>query len=251
MIVFRVLFFALFSILFLTISFLVDIILKDSKKKRKIFIKNASIFAKICLKAFNIKINIKGDFDKSTNYVIAPNHLSYLDIIILMSYFEAVFLSTDEVKSTKVFGKIAEYGGAIFIDRTKKTDVGLKSKYIEDILKDGSNMVIFFEGTNSDGSCVLPFKSSFFEPIIKAQKPILPVCIKYLKVNDEDINSSNKDLIFYYGDMKLFNHLIGFLTKVRSLEVSIEILSPSQTQFFDRKTISKTIHKEISAKYYE
>ena len=162
-----------------------------------------------------------------------------------MAQFKDVFLSTEQVKNTKLFGKLAYYGGAIFIDRNKKTDVNNQSNKIKEILENGYNVAIFFEGTTSDGNTVLPFKSSLFEPIIQTRKPILPICIKYHSINDTLLNDENKDLVFYYGGMKLARHVFEFLTKVKEISVSITILPVLENINMDRKTLAKNLHKDI------
>jgi len=188
----------------------------------------------------------------SKNYIIVSNHLSYIDIIVLSAFAEAAFLSTKEVEDTFLFGHIAKYGGAIFIDRKNKANIISDMELFKSVLEDGFNMVVFLEGTTSNGDDVLPFKSSFAEVMLKAQKPILPVCIKYKYINGRPIAISNRDYVFYYGDMTLFHHLLSFLLNVNSMEIQLYFLTPlHQISHLSRKELTKILYEDIRSCYLE
>lgn len=248
MLVFSVLFIA-----FILKSLYIDIFVKNQKEKKRAFIQNASLFSKLVIKLFSINIKQNGIYIKDCqNYIIVSNHLSYIDIVVLSAFVEAVFVSTKEVKDTFLFGHIARYGGAIFIDRKSKTNILSDMELFKTILYEGFNVVIFLEGTTSNGDDVLPFKSSFAEVILKAQKPVLPICIKYKSINGKPIAISNRDYVFYYGDMTLFKHLLSFLLNVDCMEVELFFLNPLyNVSHFSRKELTKTLYEDIRSCYLE
>ncbi len=248
---YRIFLFIALAVGFLIRSVLIDMFTKNPKEKRNKFIENAHYFANIVLKVFNIKIDQKGMYVESgINYIIVSNHLSYFDIVILISRLKAVFVSTKEVEKTFLFGNFAKYGGAIFIDRTTKNGILSEINILKEVLEDELNLVIFLEGTTSNGEDVLPFKSSFVDVIIKTKKPVLPVCIKYELLNHKPIVISNKDYVFYYGDMELFTHILSFLINVKSLEVSLTLLKPIyKTDHLHRKELAKILYEDIRTCY--
>ncbi|GAB6078732.1 lysophospholipid acyltransferase family protein [Hydrogenobaculum acidophilum] len=251
--VYKIFVFLVLFIAFILISLYIDIYFKNQKEKRKRLIKNASYFSKLVLKLFNIKVSQRGMYvNDGQNHIIVSNHLSYFDIIVLSAFVEAVFISTKEVEKTFLFGHIAKYGGAIFIDRKNKSNILSDMELFRDVLEEGFNVVVFLEGTTSNGDDILPFKSSFVEVILKAQKPILPICIKYKSINGKPIAISNRDYVFYYGDMTLLNHVFSFLLNVNSMEIELFFLNPLyQTSHFSRKELTKLLYEDIRSCYLE
>jgi 1-acyl-sn-glycerol-3-phosphate acyltransferase len=248
MLVFSTLFIA-----FILKSLYIDIFVKNQEEKRKAFIKNASLFSRLIAKLFNINIKQNGMYIKDCqNYIIVSNHLSYIDIVVLSVFTEAVFVSTKEVRDTFLFGHIAKYGGAIFIDRNSKSNILSDMELFKSVLDEEFNVVIFLEGTTSNGDDVLPFKSSFSEVILKAQKPVLPICIKYKTINGKPISISNRDYVFYYGDMTLFKHFLSFLLNVDSVEVELFFLTPLyKISHLSRKELTKMLYEDIRSCYLE
>lgn len=249
--VWRIFVFIILATLFLISSTIIDLSLRDKKKKLVKFIKNSSFYRDLILKIFNIKVNVDNfGINLDENYIIVPNHLSYLDILLLKNDNKNLFVSTYEVKNTILFGLFATYGGSVFINRQSKNGIKDEIDLLKQHLKDDFNIVIFLEGTTSNGDGVLPFKSSFVEVAFQTQAKILPVCIKYISINQEPINEKNRDLVFYYGDMNIFIHLFNFLLKVNSVEVDIKFLNPvNSMDFKDRKELSKYLYSEISKCY--
>ena len=92
--------------------------------------------------------------------LLVCNHVSYVDILVLVSLAPAVFVAKREVKSWPVMGLLAQLSGTVFIDRQRRTHVGEVNDEIQSALDDGALVVVFPEGTSSDGRTVLPFKSS-------------------------------------------------------------------------------------------
>jgi len=240
-------------IAFILKSLYIDIFIKNQKEKRKAFVKNASLFSMLVIKFFNINIKQNGMYIKdSQNYIIVSNHLSYIDIVVLSAFVETVFISTKEVQETFLFGHIARYGGAVFIDRKNKANILSDMELFKSVLEEGFKVVVFLEGTTSNGDDVLPFKSSFVEIMLKAQKPILPICIKYKSINGKPIAISSRDYVFYYGDMELFKHLLSFLLNVDSMEVELFFLNPLyQTSYLNRKELTKILYEDIRSCYLE
>ncbi|PMP76867.1 MAG: 1-acyl-sn-glycerol-3-phosphate acyltransferase [Sulfurihydrogenibium sp.] len=244
---YRLFMFFTLAFLFLLSSFFINLFTFDDVKRRKRFIKNSNFYRDLALKVFNINVNVDNfNVNPDENYLITPNHLSYLDILILKISDKIVFVSTKEVEETFLFGHLAKYGASVFIDRRTKNNIKEEVETLKKHIQQGFDLVIFLEGTTSNGDSVLPFKSAFVEIAFQLGVKILPVCIKYTKVNDEPLNEKNRDLIFYYGDMKLFNHVLNFMLKVKSVEVNVKFLEPiNPSDFKDRKELSSKIHSEV------
>lgn len=194
--------------------------------------------------------NASRGFSKDRNYLILSNHLSYLDIFILFSEFPASFIaSVDEVKEMFLLGRVTELSGGYFVERRNRSTLRADIDEIADILKLGINVVLFPEGTTSTGEGVLPFKTPLVSAAGKAGVEVLPVCIKYTKIDGEDIGPQNRDLVYFYGDMEFFSH-VGKLLNVKRIDVEVTVLEPmSASSAGSRKNLSEEVYNAISAAY--
>ena len=114
------------------------------------------------------------------------NHVSYLDIFILGSITKGLFVAKSEIKSWPFINKITRLGRTIFIDRSKIFSIKNQVNVLSNNLKKNENLILFPEGTSSDGSKVLPFKSSLFSLIELNQfreYKIQPISISYSKID--------------------------------------------------------------------
>lgn len=194
--------------------------------------------------------NISKGFSKDKNYLILSNHLSYLDIFILFSEFPASFIaSIDEVREMFLLGRVTELSGGYFVERRNRSTLRADIEAIAGILRLGINVVLFPEGTTSTGEGVLPFKTPLVSAAEKAGVEVLPVCIRYTKIDGEDIGPDNRDLVYFHGDMEFFSH-VGKLLNVKRIDVEVLVLEPlSASSAGSRKDLSEEIYNAISAAY--
>ena len=113
------------------------------------------------LRVFNIEVETQGPIP--TSGLLVCNHLSYLDILVLGALAPAAFVAKREVRFWPILGLFATLAGTVFVDRRKRTRVGEANQKMENLLKTGVVTVLFPEGTSSDGSTVLPFKSALLD----------------------------------------------------------------------------------------
>lgn len=144
--------------------------------------------------------------------LIAANHLSYLDILALASVQPVLFVCKDEVRSWPGLGSLVAHGGTIFIRRGVRSDVHATSEAIALALAQGVPVVVFPEGTSSDGSRVLPFHSSLFQPAITHRCPVTPVGLSY---SLPDGDGCTGDEVCYWGNHSFGPHLWKVLGKRR------------------------------------
>jgi len=140
--------------------------------------------------------------------LLVSNHLSYLDILAISATTPAVFVSKADVKGWPLFGWLAKLGGTVFIERTRRTHVGEVNREIEAALDEGVLVVVFPEGTSSDGQTVLPFRSSLLEPALAGNHDIATAWLHY-----ETPDGDAKKEVCYWGDHSFFPHLINLLGK--------------------------------------
>jgi 1-acyl-sn-glycerol-3-phosphate acyltransferase len=244
--------FLIINILFLVLAIIVAIIFLPfgSKTHRKVTTFFVPIYGRIFLFIFGIKVKLTNShyMERKQNYFIIGNHLSYIDVILLGSQIPVLFVAKKEVRKWPILGTLAWLGGMLFIDRTITGRT--HRPYIHQIagaLKDGFNISLFPEGTSSNGETVLPFKKTIFSCPVLAQKPILPIAIRYLSVNHQPFSPANRDLVCWYADMKFVDHFWRFLgLKEFSVEI---VVMPPRTEAPEEDWINQ--NRRLASKYHD
>lgn len=172
--------------------------------------------------------------------LLVSNHLSYLDIVVLSSIRPCVFVAKRDVSKWPLFGWLAHAAGTIFVDRERKLSSPKAVDAITDAIANGSVVVIFPEGTSSDGSTVLPFKSALLESAVQLRAPIAAASVDYA-LDDGSVG----DEVCYWGDMTLLPHLLNLLFK-REIRANYSFL-PTRTRDGNRKEIARELRQEIEA----
>jgi len=172
----------------------------------------------------NIKVTVEGDEGQLERggYVIIGNHVSYVDGIVLGSIFPIVFVSKREVKSWPVIGQWNTLCGTIYINRQHKELVGSLVQEMSGKLKQEANILLFPEGTSTNGEQMLPFQTVPLAAPLHNRSIILPTTIAYSSIDDQPVTTANRDLIYWYGDMDFMSHFWGLLA-LRSVEVLVTI----------------------------
>jgi 1-acyl-sn-glycerol-3-phosphate acyltransferase len=164
------------------------------------------------------------------------NHLTYLDILVYGAVRPFLFVAKSEVRRWPLLGTLASLGGTIFVDRSRGLQVAQASRQMEQGLRDGLAVLLFPEGTSSDGRSVLPFRPPLFEPAIRAGASVTAAAIRY---HAEDAVESE---VSYWGEMVFFPHLFHTLC-VRGLAAGIRFGAPSQ--FGDRKIAAREAWRQV------
>jgi 1-acyl-sn-glycerol-3-phosphate acyltransferase len=172
----------------------------------------------------NIKVTVVGDEGhlERGGYVIISNHVSYVDGIVLGSIFPVVFVSKREVKNWPVIGQWVTLCGTIFINRQRKGLVALLVAEISRKLQQESNILLFPEGTSTNGERMLPFQTAPLAAPLRNRSIIVPVTVTYKSVDEKPVSAATRDLIYWYGDMDFFTHFWKLLS-LRSVEVIVTI----------------------------
>ena len=172
----------------------------------------------------NIKVTISGDEGQLERggYVIIANHLGYVDGIVLGSIFPIVFVSKKEVRSWPIVGQWNVLCGTVFIDRQHKEQVGSLVQELSRKLKQEANILLFPEGTSTNGERMLPFQTVPLAAPLRNRSVIVPATLTYKSVDEMPVNRANRDLIYWYGDMDFVSHFWQLLA-LRSIEVLVTI----------------------------
>lgn len=171
--------------------------------------------------------------------LVVANHLSYLDIVILSAAMPCFFVSKSEVDRWPYFGKAARTGGTIFIDRKSRASTAVVARQIAERLPLPVPVLVFPEGTSSDGSQVLRFHSSLFEPAVAARVPVTAAAVRYL------IEGGRQERELCWFDDSLF---LPHLWKALGTEgFSAEVTFGEPRLYPDRRSAAAGTHDEVAA----
>jgi 1-acyl-sn-glycerol-3-phosphate acyltransferase len=172
----------------------------------------------------NIKVTVEGDegqLERGGDVIIA-NHMSYVDGIVLGSIFPIVFVSKREVKSWPIVGQWNVLCGTIFINRQRKERIGATITEMSRKLQQEVNLLLFPEGTSTNGERLLPFQTVPLAAPLRSRATIVPTSVVYKSIDDKPVSAANRDLIYWYGDMDFVSHFWKLLA-LRSVEVLVTI----------------------------
>jgi lyso-ornithine lipid O-acyltransferase len=199
----------------------------------------------------NVRITLEGtgNFSGRGGHFIVCNHLGYLDGIVLGSLFPVIFVTKREVKRWPVIGQLLTVLGVIFVDRENKNDIQRVVDTISKMLTHEANVLVFPEGTSSNGEKLLPFQSSFFAAPLIARAAVVPITLTYRSIDQQAVSAANRDRVCWYGDMSFAPHLWDLLGTNR-IDVSIKIHPTIETAKLegnsqDRKQLSQACYDVI------
>jgi 1-acyl-sn-glycerol-3-phosphate acyltransferase len=128
------------------------------------------------LVALGVQVTVEGS--APTAGLLVSNHIGYLDILLYSSIPPCAFVSKTEVSGWPFFGQFAEYGGTIFVPREDRVALRQANQRVAEYLDGGIAVMLFPEGTTTDGSHVLRFHSSMLQPAIDAGVMVTPCAVR-------------------------------------------------------------------------
>ncbi len=174
-----------------------------------------------------IRINIHGRLDPRRPLMIASNHASWKDILVLGAVADVAFIAKDEVANWPIFGLLAKLQKTIFVAREERRKAGHQVTEIAKRMKGGEVVVLFPEGTTSDGNRLLEIKSSLFGAAAAAVPHVpghvvhvQPVAIAYTRIHGMTMGRYHRPIAAWPGDVELAPHLMGVL-KAEAIDVDI------------------------------
>ncbi|MGX1098389.1 lysophospholipid acyltransferase family protein [Amorphus sp. MBR-141] len=174
---------------------------------------------RIATRLLGIRVVQRGAPSAARPLMIAANHVSWLDIVVLGSLMPLSFIAKAEVAKWPVFGLFAKLQRTIFVDRTRRHATGAVAGKIAERLRLGDVMVLFAEGTSSSGTFVLPFRTALIgaaKEAVAAENDriwVQPLAIAYTRLHGLPLGRYRRPIVAWYGDMDMAPHLWGILKK--------------------------------------
>jgi 1-acyl-sn-glycerol-3-phosphate acyltransferase len=196
-----------------------------------------------------LKPEVRGEISAARPTLFVSNHVSYLDIEVLGSLIRGSFVAKAEVRRWPIFGWLARLQRSVFVDR--RAGRTLKSRdEMGTRLEDGDSLILFPEGTTSDGNRILPFKSALFS--VAKQRPrgqpltVQAVSIAYAKLDGLPMGRYLRPYLAWYGAMELGGHFLRVFG-LGTVTVVVEFHPPvTIDQLGDRKALAAYCHAQVT-----
>jgi lyso-ornithine lipid O-acyltransferase len=196
-----------------------------------------------------IKVQVRGKRSDVTPTLFVCNHVSYLDIVVMGGLVPTSFVAKAEVATWPFFSTLAKAQRTIFIERrTGKTSASRDEMLRR--LNTGDNLMLFPEGTSSDGTRVLRFRSALFgvAQLRRDDKPITvqPVAIAYTRLDGIPLGRYWRPLFAWFGDLDLVPHLWQMVC-LGETEAVVTFFPPVDIdRLGDRKKLAEFCFRQVS-----
>jgi 1-acyl-sn-glycerol-3-phosphate acyltransferase len=173
--------------------------------------------------------------------MLVANHISWVDAWAINSLHPVRFVAKSDVRDYPIVGWLTKQCGVVYIQRARRRDTARVSGEAAKVLKQGDCLCVFPEGTTTDGSYILPFKSSLLQAAVDTGVDIVPVALRYLSADGKP----NTDVAFI-GEMNLWQSLLIILAHDEILtEITfLEAISTRQ----DRQSLAQSAQEQIVRK---
>jgi lyso-ornithine lipid O-acyltransferase len=175
---------------------------------------STSRFCRIGCHLFGIQIHRENP-SRTAGHLIVGNHQGYLDPIAMSACVPAAYVTSRDMGEDPIFGPIIRAAGCIMVDRRNPRHAKDDLVILEKFLRRGLSVVLYPEGTSSDGTKILPFKTALMASAVQIQIPVLPIAMTFTAIDRQRISPRNRDWVCWYGDMTLLSHVWGMFCRHR------------------------------------
>jgi lyso-ornithine lipid O-acyltransferase len=212
-----------------------------------------TLYHGIICRILGIRITTTGRRTDEWPVLIVANHTSWLDISVITAVAPVVFVAKREVAAWPVFGLLAKLQRSVFVDRTRRHKTREVNSEIAQRLAGGDPVVLFGEGTSSDGNRVLAFRTALIgsardalaEADHVARVWIQPLSVAYTAMLGLPLGRRNRNHVAWYGGMSLWPHLRRLVAQ-GAIDVVVSWGEPiPYDELSERKTVARRLEDEV------
>lgn len=178
-------------------------------------------YYRLLRRLLRVRVRVVGTQARDHPVLIVANHTSWVDIVLLGSVAPVAFIAKREVAEWPLIGRAAKAQRTVFVDRTRRHQTAGAIAGIAQRLSEGTRVVLFAEGTSSDGNRVLPFRSALLAGardalarVSPAQQVLVqPLSISYTHFQGLPMGRQHRPLVSWYGDLDFVPHLKEFIRR--------------------------------------
>jgi 1-acyl-sn-glycerol-3-phosphate acyltransferase len=196
--------------------------------------------AAVC-RSMAVHIEVAGEPPRQASLLVS-NHLSYLDIPVLGSLYDAVFVSKAEVAGWPAIGHLASRAGTLYVDRARKRELPEVNEGIRTALARGDGVILFPEGTSTGGERVLPFRPALLSPATDLGLAVHGVRLAYCSGPGDPPAS---ECVCWWGEMPFFGHATRLMT-LSGVHVRVSFAAEAASAA-DRKELAERLWRNVIA----
>ena len=197
------------------------------------------IFFRGLCATMGLRVHIHGK--PSGNALYLPNHISWMDILALLSTTGSAFVAHDGLTASRVFKWLADLNDTVFIARHQRSSIGMQVANIRQAVAGHGALTIFIEGTTSDGTDLLPFKSALLSALepLPEDLTVQPVWLRY----------ADGPTVSWIDDESGIANVRRMLSRFRPIAVDLYFLDPlTGDALKNRKTMAAAARAAIAAR---
>jgi 1-acyl-sn-glycerol-3-phosphate acyltransferase len=205
----------------------------------------------VLIHILGIKVRIDGQPVRDRAVLFVSNHVSWADILIIGSIMPVAFVSKTEVGNWPLVGVTARLQKTVFVDRSRRQQTGDAIAEMVKRLHAGISVMLFAEGTSSDGNRVLPFRSALIGAVREAGAraeggiTVQPMAISYTRVNGIPMGRLHRTLAAWYGDLDFMPHIKALLA-AGTIDAVVHYGEPfTANAGSDRKVMAKRLEDDV------
>jgi 1-acyl-sn-glycerol-3-phosphate acyltransferase len=210
------------------------------------------LYHHILCRLIGVRTREVGTRTQAPRLLIAANHVSWLDISVLIARAPVVFVAKSEVATWPLFGLLARLNRSVFVERARRQKTGDVNREIAARMAAGDPVVLFAEGTSNDGNRVLPFRSSLIGALHAALEQngggdlfVQPLSIAYTALDGLPLGRQHRPHIAWYGTMDLMPHLANIL-RHGAVDVTLTWGEPVPVASgADRKALTRSLEADV------
>jgi len=193
------------------------------------------------LDTLGIKLHCRGKLptDEDQRVMFAANHISWLDVCILMAACPTRFVAKSEISGWPVLGFLSRNAGTLFIKRAKRSDTLRINKDISEAMAKGDRVTVFPEGTTCDGTILNHFHASLLQSALTKDTQLYPVAICYRNLSGEISREAA------YIDSSLATSLQKILSQP-SIDAELTFIDPIDTHGKNRRELARMSEQAIA-----
>jgi lyso-ornithine lipid O-acyltransferase len=203
-------------------------------------------------KIVGIRLNVEGEVAAEQGVLLISNHVSWIDITVLSAVAPVSFVAKKDVASWPFVSWLAKLQRSVFVDRMRRSEAGDKANEILSRLQAGDHVVLFAEGTSSDGNGVVPFKTALFaaaKPVggeaLGASVSAQTLALTYTRIYGLPLGRRGRPVVAWYGDMDMASHAWRLLG-LGPIDAHIRIGPPVPLDAFpDRKALARYAEDKV------
>jgi len=213
-------------------------------------------YYKVLRALLRIRVRVAGEQVAGRAVLYVSNHVSWVDIVVIGSLSPVAFVAKSEVRKWPLVGITAEIQRTVFVDRARRHQTSDAIGEIVKRLASGTSVVLFAEGTSSDGNRVLPFRSALVGAIKRAAEQgdviggapgilIQPMSICYTGLHGIPMGRQHRPLVAWYGDLDFMPHIKAFIER-GAVDAVVSYGEPVAADgAADRKAMTKTLEGAV------